>query len=52
MDEAFVQNSEHDIGGKNRGEDQDALPAQRILEHLRRTLEARRDRRRQALVTL
>jgi hypothetical protein len=50
MDEALIQNAEHNIGGKDRGQDQDALPAQRVLEYLRGALEASRDRRRQALL--
>ena len=39
-------------GREHRGEDQDALPAQRILEHLRRAGEAGRDRRRQVRILL
>ena len=52
MDEAFVENAEDDEGREHRGEDQDALPAQRILEHLRRAGEAGGDRRRQVRVLL
>ena len=52
VDEALVQNAEHDIGGKDRRQDQNALPAQRILEHLRGALEAGGDAGRQPLVAL
>ena len=52
VNEALVQDAEHDVGRKDRRQDQDALPAQRILEDLRGALEAGRDRRRQALVAL
>ena len=50
MDEALVQNAEHDIGGEDRGENQDALPFERILEHLRGALETGGDGRRQIAV--
>ena len=35
MDEALVENAENDEGGEHGGENENALPAQRILEHLR-----------------
>ena len=52
MDEAFVQNAEHHVGGKDRGQNQDALPAQGILEHLSRPLESGGDRCGQPVVAL
>ena len=52
MDEALVENAEHHVGGEDRRQHQDALPFERILEHLRGALEARGDRRRQARFAL
>ena len=47
MNEALVENSEHHVGGKDRRQDQHALAFERVLKHLRRTLEAGADRDRQ-----
>ena len=44
VDEALVEDAEHHIGGEDRRQHQDALALQRVLEHLRRALEAGRDR--------
>ena len=35
MDEALVENAEHDVDRDDRGEDQDRLIAEAVLEHLR-----------------
>src|SRR5580658_1962684 len=48
MDEAFIENSEHDIDGRQRGEDQDRLVAERLLIGLRRARESGLYRARQA----
>ena len=52
VDEALVENAEHDIGGEDRGQHQDALPLERLLEHLRGALEAGDDGGRQARLAL
>ena len=46
VDEALVEDAEHDIHGEQRGGDQDRLRGQRILELLRRSLERSLQRRR------
>ena len=52
MNEALIEHAEHDISGEHRRQDQHALPFERILEHLRRALEAGADRDRQAKLAL
>ena len=47
MNEAFVQHAQHDVDGDKRRDQQEHLARKGILESLRRTLEAARDRRRQ-----
>ena len=49
MDEALVQNAEHDVDDEDREREDPAQAAQRFLERLRGALEAARHRARQRL---
>src|SRR5262249_45066679 len=52
MDETFVEHSEHHVGREHGGQEQHPLAFERILEHLRRALEAGADRDWQAKFAL
>ena len=47
MDVTLVEHAEHEVDRHERGEQQEHLAGQRVLERLSRALERRRDRRRQ-----
>ena len=47
MNVALVEHAEHDVDGEQRGQDQDRLVRERILEGLRGALETAVDARRQ-----
>jgi hypothetical protein len=52
VNEALIQDAEDHEGCEDRRQDQDALPFERLLEHLRGALKAGGDGGRQALVAL
>ena len=52
VDEALVEDAEHDVDREQRGEHEDRLGAQRVLERLQRAGEEAVDRRRRAELAL